>query len=1068
VEYRDLNERLADGYKPRSQGSLDGRDNLDEFSTKTFGVGPIKGNHELGMDEHLGNAALEAWEFIGGTHELPPIKKHSEDHPYVPNNTPLIERFETSDSKDRYGSLEKGYQLQNSAVQENKRIDRIPTRKSGMLLKQESQERLKSRNDMGSDSFGYQIRNMDGSRQTENYELQRLTNQGGYEDARHTATQALNYDMSAQISNLKPGEVLASTYGTYQPQIHSSSYPSVPQPYTTSTSSFGDQRGMSQQSTTQYSSQTNSNPSQPYTSNQTQYISSTSQYSSYPQSSTIVNPTSTTSYQTTSTTQPTIISSQPSSSISQGTTSYPTTSSTSNYPYKASESYYGQRPVGEVIGTSSSASGASVSPIVISSSNYSSSSSSTTQSYQPISSQGVSYVQSTTRPIGGSTTYTGEPLRPTSTTGTSSYTSSSTTTGQVSGTNYGTTFSPSIVTANDRVSSSVSYQPSTTSAQTTGTNVISSTNTQSSYPSYSNSSTLPTSTIGQGSLSDNKTSSVVYSSLSSQQPTIISSNTLGESRPYLPQSQTSYSSINGATVISQPTTYTSQQGGQILSSSNQENRQPVNYSNLSSTNYSETIGQTSISTIQPSTTISSSNQPLNSSSSTTFYSGIPTASSAVTTTLPASRPNYTSSSTTFPTQSYTTNSGSSTAVTQQPSYSGPTILSSSSTLQNQPSTTTYPAQSSSSSTVIRNPEDRFTFGPQTTSQPSSTVQSSTFQSGVTFGSTGTASFGTIVQGSTNTQSNSVPITTMSGTSSYVLGTGNSAIGSQPISSSFPQSNSTPYQNLNTSSGTSTVLNNYGSNQTYQPQASSVNQTSTQPIQITSTSYPQASSPQPTAGLSSQPIYSTTYGQLPSVPATDYKLNGTSTNIKQEPFSSIPSGNMSRNPSQLEYRLLGQGSTQMTSSTPTLPTPGLSIIPEATSNLSTSRYPITAGTLSAEPTFRPNYTPNNSASFTTPNVKDSIYLPSKKKANPDRSFVNQDNVLVVDDYEVVPENLKKRIEAIAERSGARAKIVTVTEEETEEDREIDELMRRVFERVGSFFMVDRGFEAYLMRREITAL
>ena len=57
-----------------------------------------------------------------------------------------------------------------------------------------------------------------------------------------------------------------------------------------------------------------------------------------------------------------------------------------------------------------------------------------------------------------------------------------------------------------------------------------------------------------------------------------------------------------------------------------------------------------------------------------------------------------------------------------------------------------------------------------------------------------------------------------------------------------------------------------------------------------------------------------------------------------------------------------------------------------------------------------------------------------------------NVLVVDDYEMVPEVLKKKIEQIAERNGARPKVVMIADDVTEEDKEMDELMRRVFERI----------------------
>jgi hypothetical protein len=58
-----------------------------------------------------------------------------------------------------------------------------------------------------------------------------------------------------------------------------------------------------------------------------------------------------------------------------------------------------------------------------------------------------------------------------------------------------------------------------------------------------------------------------------------------------------------------------------------------------------------------------------------------------------------------------------------------------------------------------------------------------------------------------------------------------------------------------------------------------------------------------------------------------------------------------------------------------------------------------------------------------------------------------NILVVDDYETIPAHLQRRIEDIAERCGAKPRIVVV-DDVTPEDREMDELMKQVYERVNS--------------------
>lgn len=56
--------------------------------------------------------------------------------------------------------------------------------------------------------------------------------------------------------------------------------------------------------------------------------------------------------------------------------------------------------------------------------------------------------------------------------------------------------------------------------------------------------------------------------------------------------------------------------------------------------------------------------------------------------------------------------------------------------------------------------------------------------------------------------------------------------------------------------------------------------------------------------------------------------------------------------------------------------------------------------------------------------------------------HESNILIVDDYEMVPESIQRKIEDLAESNGALAKIVLMNEEMSEEDREMDELMKRV--------------------------
>jgi hypothetical protein len=57
-----------------------------------------------------------------------------------------------------------------------------------------------------------------------------------------------------------------------------------------------------------------------------------------------------------------------------------------------------------------------------------------------------------------------------------------------------------------------------------------------------------------------------------------------------------------------------------------------------------------------------------------------------------------------------------------------------------------------------------------------------------------------------------------------------------------------------------------------------------------------------------------------------------------------------------------------------------------------------------------------------------------------------NILVVDDYETIPAHLQRRIQDIAERSGARPRIMVV-DDATEEDKQMDDLMKKVYERVS---------------------
>ena len=64
-----------------------------------------------------------------------------------------------------------------------------------------------------------------------------------------------------------------------------------------------------------------------------------------------------------------------------------------------------------------------------------------------------------------------------------------------------------------------------------------------------------------------------------------------------------------------------------------------------------------------------------------------------------------------------------------------------------------------------------------------------------------------------------------------------------------------------------------------------------------------------------------------------------------------------------------------------------------------------------------------------------------------------NVLVVDEYEMIPDELQRTIQEIAAKSGAKSKIVTIEEELTEEDREMDQLMLEVYQKVSAVLRSD---------------
>lgn len=57
-----------------------------------------------------------------------------------------------------------------------------------------------------------------------------------------------------------------------------------------------------------------------------------------------------------------------------------------------------------------------------------------------------------------------------------------------------------------------------------------------------------------------------------------------------------------------------------------------------------------------------------------------------------------------------------------------------------------------------------------------------------------------------------------------------------------------------------------------------------------------------------------------------------------------------------------------------------------------------------------------------------------------------NVLVVDDYDAVPLDIQRKIEEIATRHGCKPQVVVIADDNDDEDREMDDLMRQVYERV----------------------
>ena len=173
---------------------------MREHTLPNFGL-PIKKSEQFTGKTVSGQSGLIVSGGAEGALSLD-SKRYSDDRINVPTNTPMVERFETSESKAGSG-LENTYTGAGKVVQtqgNSNKYDRIPTRKSGLLngtqaKKENSDQTQQNSNPVTTPQQGIQqSMYTEGSIGSDNYELQRLTYQSGYEGARQTATQALGQD----------------------------------------------------------------------------------------------------------------------------------------------------------------------------------------------------------------------------------------------------------------------------------------------------------------------------------------------------------------------------------------------------------------------------------------------------------------------------------------------------------------------------------------------------------------------------------------------------------------------------------------------------------------------------------------------------------------------------------------------------------------------------------------------------------------------------------------------------------------------------------------------------------
>lgn len=97
---------------------------------------------------------------------------------------------------------------------------------------------------------------------------------------------------------------------------------------------------------------------------------------------------------------------------------------------------------------------------------------------------------------------------------------------------------------------------------------------------------------------------------------------------------------------------------------------------------------------------------------------------------------------------------------------------------------------------------------------------------------------------------------------------------------------------------------------------------------------------------------------------------------------------------------------------------------------------------------------NKISFGMPQSPAAEYMPTPHFSNAGRTFDLRShyddaavNVLVVDEYQTVPQDIRRRISDIAEQHGCKPRVVVIADDYDEDDREMDDLMKTVYERVS---------------------